>query len=158
MPGLVDQSQEPDTPIPINPNIQPSINPCSLSLRQRLVHFPLVKKPLFRLELPRIEDPDLFSIGPIHTENPRPAGGHPQVEEPRLNGKPGGVRQYPQGKRVFKRLFYLSLRQRTIEIEGRIFPIKLHIELICKSLGHAMSLQCIYTYAFGLSIGFRFEA
>ena len=116
-------------------------------MRQRLIHLPLIEESFFRLERPRVDDPDLLAVRPIHAEDPDAAGRHAQVEKPRLHRKPRRIRQQPDRKRIFKRFFYFSLRQRTIGIEGRIVPIKLHIGFNCILNAHAMSLHCIYTLA-----------
>src|SRR5579862_9214682 len=39
------------------------------SVRQSLVQLALVKIPLFRLQRPGVDDPKLFPVGPINTEN-----------------------------------------------------------------------------------------
>ena len=119
------------------------------SLSQRLIHFPLVKKPLFRRKRPRVQYPDGTAVRPIHAENPDTAGGQSQIEEPRLNAEPWRVRQQPDGKGIFKRLFNFLLSQRTIHFKGRIIPIKLHNELIvCRT-----PMQCDYI-VFTLEHGF----
>jgi hypothetical protein len=110
------------------------------SLQQCLIHFPLIEKPLLRFEWPRADDPDLLPVGAINTEHPHPSGGHSQIEETRLNRKTRRIRQYPQRKRILERFFYLPLGQRAIEIEGRIIPIKLHIELFV----NRSPMQCLY--------------
>jgi hypothetical protein len=107
---------------------------------QRLIHFPLVKKPFFRLKLPGLQDPGQPSVRPIHAQNSNAARRHAQVEKARLDAKPGRVRQQPDGKRIFKGLFNFPLGQRTIQLKGRIAPIKLHNELVV----NRTPMQCIY--------------
>ncbi|MDB6022584.1 MAG: hypothetical protein JWQ04_2441 [Pedosphaera sp.] len=101
-----------------------------LLLRQRPIQFALVKKALFRFHGTGVDDPHLLPVRPINTEYSGPVGGHAQVEKPGLNRKPGCVRQQSHRKRIFKRFLNLLSRQRTVQIEGRVIPIKLHMKLI----------------------------
>jgi hypothetical protein len=120
---------------------------------QRLVHFSLVKKPLFRLERTGVQNPDQPSVCPIHAENPDPAGGHSQIKKTRLNRKPRRVGQEPDGKRIFKGFLDFPLGQRTIQLKGRIVPIKLHGELVVIDA----PIQCLYivfTRGMGVCQGF----
>src|ERR1043166_3523270 len=113
----------------------------SHSLRQRLVHFSLVKKSFFGLEGPGVQHADLFSVGAIDAENADPAGGHTDVEKSCLDRKPRRIGQQLDRERVLERFFDFLQRQRTIEIEGRIIPIKLHtIGLIV----YVTPMQCLY--------------
>jgi hypothetical protein len=105
-----------------------------------LVHFLLVEEALFRLERARMDNAYLFAVGPIDTEDAGPAGGHAEVEKPGLHRKPGRIRQQPYRERVFERFFDFLQRQRAIEIEGRIIPIKLHNG----SIVFRSPMQCIY--------------
>src|SRR6185295_13018684 len=110
------------------------------SLRQRLIHFFLVEESFFRLERPRMYHPNLLAVRAVHTENPGSVCGHSQVEKPRLNRKPPRVRQQPHCKRILKGFFHFPLTQRTIQLEGRVIPIELHIELVVNN----SPMQCIY--------------
>ena len=109
-------------------------------LRERLVHFSLVEKSFFRLEHAGVQDADGFSIRPIHAENADAARRHSKIEKARLKAEPRRVGQQPDCERVFKRLFNFPLIQRTIQIEGRIVPIELHIGLIVNNT----PMQCDY--------------
>ena len=95
---------------------------------------------LFRLKWPGVNDPDLLAVGPVNTEDPDASCGHPQVEKPGLDRKPGRIRQQTDRERIFERFFDIPLRQRAAHIEGRISPIKLHKELIVNS----SAMQCSY--------------
>jgi hypothetical protein len=87
-----------------------------------------------------VQNADGAAVCPIHAENPDAAGGHSQIEKPRLHAKPRLVGQQPDGKRVFKGFFNFPLSQRTIHFKGRIIPIKLHGELIVFNT----PMQCNY--------------
>jgi hypothetical protein len=93
---------------------------------QCLVHLPLVEESFLRLEGPGENNPDEFAVGPIDAEDSDAAYGHAEVKKPGLHGEPWGIRQEPNGERVFKRFFDFSLRQRAFGIKRRIIPIKLH--------------------------------
>src|SRR5271154_1018669 len=95
-------------------------------LRQRLIHFPLVKKSFFRLERPRVQDADGFSVGAIHAGNPNATCRHSEVEKARLNAESRRVRQQPHSERILKRFLNFPLSQRTVQLERRIVPIELH--------------------------------
>ena len=101
--------------------------PLFWSLHQSLVCFSLIEESFFRHERTGIDDPNLLSVRSIDTENADAAARHSQVEEPGLNSEPSGVRQQPNGKRVFKGLFNVLLRQRAFQTKGQIVPVKLHI-------------------------------
>src|SRR5438445_10810153 len=58
-------------------------------LREHLVQLPLIKVLFFRIKRSRIYHPYLFPVGPINTEHSDPAHLPAQVEEPRLDRKPG---------------------------------------------------------------------
>src|SRR5882724_2550856 len=58
-------------------------------LRQHLVQLPLIEVLFFRIERSRINHPYLFPVGPIHAKHSDPAHRPAQVEEPRLDRKPG---------------------------------------------------------------------
>jgi hypothetical protein len=108
--------------------------------RKRLVHFPLVKKTLLRLECSSMQNADGAAVRPIHAKNSNAACGHPQIKKSRLHAESRRVGQQPDGKGIFKRLFNFPLSQRTIHFKGRIIPIKLHNELIvCRT-----PMQCNY--------------
>ena len=109
-------------------------------MRQRLIQLPLIKNPLFRLKWPRMDHSDLLAIGPVHRKNSNSARRHPQVKKPGLDRKSRRIRQNLHRKRVFKRLFDFLQSQRTIEIEGRIIPIELHIG----SIVYRKPMQCLY--------------
>ncbi|HEX7576449.1 MAG TPA: hypothetical protein VF430_00265 [Verrucomicrobiae bacterium] len=115
-------------------------HPSLVTCIQGLIHFPLVKEPFLRFKRPAVQDPDELSIRPIHAENSNAARRHSQVEKTRLNAKPRRIRQQPDGKRIFKGLFNFPLGQRTIQLEGRIVPIKLHNELTV----NRTPMQCLY--------------
>src|SRR5215471_1834304 len=91
-------------------------------LRQSLFALPLIEEPFLRLKRPRMKHSNLLAVGSIHAEHSNAASRHPQVEKPRLNRKARRIRQHPQSKRIFKRFLYLTLRQRTVQIEGRVIP------------------------------------
>src|SRR6266404_2889910 len=108
---------------------------------KHLIELPLIEETLFGLKRSGMDDSDLLPVGPIHTENTSAASGHPQVKKPGLDRKSRRIRQYPHRKRIFERFFDLLQRQRTIEIEGRIIPIKLH------TIGwnvFSTPMQCLY--------------
>src|SRR5216684_5841359 len=93
---------------------------------QRLIELALIEKPLFRLEQPREDDSNRFSVGPIETEYPHPIGRHSKVERTGLHGKAGGVRKEPDREWILERLFDVLDAQGGIETEWRIVPIKFH--------------------------------
>ncbi|MCU0784394.1 MAG: hypothetical protein MUF81_10195 [Verrucomicrobia bacterium] len=105
-----------------------------------MIHLPLIEEPFFRFERARVQNPDLFSVGSIHTKDPDARRRHAQIEKPRLNREPARVWQQAYRKRIFKRFFDFSLAQRTIQLEGWIIPIKLHIELTANKT----PIQCRY--------------
>lgn len=109
-------------------------------LGQRLVYLPLVEEPFLRLKLPGVNHSDLLPIRPIYSEDAHAANRHTQVEKPGLNRKPRRVRQQPNREGIFERFFDFLQRQRTIEIEGRIIPIKLHRG----SIVYRSPMQCRY--------------
>jgi hypothetical protein len=110
------------------------------SLRERLVHFPLVKKSFLRLERARVQNADGAAVRPVNAENPEATGGHPQIEESRLHAKARRVGQEPHGERILKGLFNFPLSQRTIQLKGRIIPIELHNG----SVVNRTPMQCDY--------------
>jgi hypothetical protein len=110
------------------------------SLRERLVHFPLVEKSFFRLERTRVQNADGAAVRPVNAEDSESAGGHPQIEESRLHSKSRRVGQEPHGKRILKGLFNFPLSQRTIQLKGRIIPIKVHNG----SVVNRTPMQCDY--------------
>jgi hypothetical protein len=93
-----------------------------------LIEFPLIEKFFLGLKGSGEDDPDLFSVGAVHTKDTRTSGGHAQVEKPDLNRKPGRVRQKPDRKRILERFLDFLQRQRAIKIEWRIIPVELHIK------------------------------
>src|SRR5882672_5955323 len=64
----------------------------SRSLRQILVHLPLIEESFLRLKGPRKDDADLFAVRAIHAKDASAVDGHAQVEKPGLDRKPRGVR------------------------------------------------------------------
>ena len=107
---------------------------------QSLVHLPLVEESFFGLKRPGIDDPNQLAVGPIDAEDADAADRHTQVKKPGLDGEPWGIRQEPNGERVFKRFFDFSLRQRAFGIKRRIIPIKLHrVRVVYQS-----AMQCRY--------------
>ena len=118
----------------------PPVPHCSHFTRQRLVHFPLVKEPFFRLEHAGKQNADQPSVGPIYAEDSNSARRQAEVEKAGLHAEPRRVRQQPDGERILKGLFKLPLSQRTIQLKGRIVPIELHNELIVNST----PMQCVY--------------
>src|SRR6185295_17480715 len=65
---------------------------------QGLVHFPLIKELLLRLERPGMDDPRGLPVRAVNGQDAGAVGGHSQVEEPRLGGEPGGVAQEADGE------------------------------------------------------------
>src|SRR5512140_1225614 len=63
------------------------------SMGQSLVHLFLVEEPFLRLKEARMNHPDLLPVGAIDTKNTNAACRHAEVEEPRLERKPGCIRQ-----------------------------------------------------------------
>ena len=109
-------------------------------LGQRLVELALVKEAFFRLKRASVDDPDLLTVGSIHTEDSKAAAGHTQVKKPGLSGEPGRIGQKPDREGIFERFFDTLQSQRAIEIERRVIPIKLHSCLIV----YRSPMQCRY--------------
>mgnify|MGYP006338292055 CR=1 FL=1 len=76
----------------------------------------------------------------MNAEKTITAGRRAQIEESRLNRESWRIREQPNRKRIFKRLFYLPLSQRTASFKRRIIPIELHFG----SLVSNSPMQCNY--------------
>ncbi len=110
-------------------------------MSQILFQLALVEESFLGLKWPRIKNPDLLSIGPIYTEDAYSTCRGAKIEKPGLNRKAWGIRQQPDRKGVLKRFLNFLQRQRAIQIEGRIIPIKLHIRC---SIVYVTPMQCNY--------------
>jgi hypothetical protein len=109
-------------------------------MRQGLVQFSLIEEPFFGLERSGEDNPDLPAVGPINTEDACACNRDAEVKKPGLGREPRGIGQQANREGIFERFFDFLQSQRTIEIEGRIIPIKLHRGLIV----YRMPMQCLY--------------
>jgi len=109
-------------------------------LCQRLVEFALIEEPFFGLEVTGVNDPNLFPVRPVNTENAGSGAADAQVKKPGLSHKPWRIRQQPNREGIFERFFDFLQSQRTIEIERRVIPIKLH----SGSIVYRSPMQCRY--------------
>src|SRR3954471_22326065 len=58
---------------------------------QGLVHLPMIKKLLLRLERSGKDDPHRLAVCPVNGKNPGAPGGMAQIEVARLGGEPAGI-------------------------------------------------------------------
>jgi len=116
--------------------------PSSL-LRQRPIHFALIKKPFFRLHRTGQQNTYLLSVRPVNAEDADASRRHAQIKKSGLDRKPWRVRQQLHRKRILKGFLNLLSRQRTFQSEGRVVPIKLH-KSFRLYIAHTMYLHCVY--------------
>src|SRR5688572_25432191 len=98
------------------------------NLGQGLVQLTLIKKLFLGSEQTRANNAKLAAIRSIYTKNTESTRTSAEVKIPRLHSKPARVRQQPNRKRIFERLFHVPRSQRTIPLERRILPVELHRE------------------------------